>query len=278
MNGKQVGLWSIALALVVGISGCGFLNTVKAKDNLNRAAAAYNHGDYDTALKLLEEALQLDPNLPQLKPYYGATLYAKYNLSGQEQYVRKALDVYQEIYQQESQKPSPDAKTLSNAVAYLAVIYDNLGDKEKKREWLKKRLDLPGMTPQSKAEVYYTLGTGYWQDSLEITEKYKINRPGGEPAYQVPDEEVPKVRDLANKGLEYIDQALALDPEYGDAWTYKGLLLRALAKAEKDPKREKQLIDQADEARNKALELIKRKQEQEKQKQQQQPQGSSPQE
>ncbi|MBI3951082.1 MAG: tetratricopeptide repeat protein [Acidobacteria bacterium] len=264
MNVKQVAICSIALALVIGASGCGFLNTVKAKDHLNRAAQAYNAGDYDTALGLLKQALELDPNLPQLKPYYGATLYAKYNLSGEEQYVQEALKVYQEIYQQESQNPNPDEKTLSNSVAYIAVIYDNLGDKDKKREWMLKRLDLPGMTPVDKAEVYYGLGTGYWQDSFEITQKYIINKPP-EPEYQVPEEEAVKVREFANKGLEYINQALSLNPEYGDALTYKNLLLRELAKVEKDPKAKKQLLEQADAARNKALEILKRKQEQEQQ-------------
>lgn len=259
MKGKQVAAWSLGLALVVGVSGCGFLNTVKAKDNLNRAAAAYNHGDYDQALQLLEEALRLDPTLPQLKPYYGATLYAKYNLSGEETYVRKALEVYQEIYQQERQKESPDARTLNNAISYMAVIYDNLGEKEKKREMMLERLKIPGITPREQAEVYYGLATGYWQDSFEITQKYVINRPP-EPTYDVPDEEVPKVRQLANKGLEYIEQALALDPEYADAWTYKNLLLRELAKVEKQASAKKKLIEQAEESRNRALELIKRKQ------------------
>jgi len=273
VKGKQVLVWSLALALMVGMSACGFLKTVTAKDLLNQAALAYNHGNYDQALTLLERALELDPSLPQLKPYYGATLYAKYNLNGDEQYVRKALDVYQEVYGEESQKASPDTRTLNNAIAYIAVIYDNLGEKDKKREWMMKRLDLPGVTPTEKAEVYYGLGTGYWQDSFEVTQKYVINRLP-EPSYEVPEEEAPKIRQLANKGLEYIEQALALEPEYGDAWTYKGLLLRELAKVEKDVKAKKQLMDEADAARNQAVDLIKRKQqEQQQQRQQQPPQG-----
>ncbi len=269
MKTNKLASMCIALALMVGVSGCGFLNTVKAKDNLNRAAQAYNQGDYDTALTLLEEALQLDPSLPQLKPYYGATLYAKYNLSGEEQFVRKALDVYQDLYQEEMQKPSPDEKILNNAVAYIAVIYDNLGDKQKKLEWMQKRLEIPGMTPQAKAEVYYSLGTSYWQDSFEITQKYVINK-FPEPDYNVPESETPKVRELANKGLEYVEQALALEPEYGDALTYKNLLLRELAKIEKNPETKREIMSRADEARNKALEIIKRREEQQQQQQQQQ--------
>jgi tetratricopeptide (TPR) repeat protein len=252
---------SLALILLVGASGCGFLNKVKAKDNLNKAAQFFNQGNYDEALKLLEEALELDPTLKNLKPYYGATLYAKYNLGGDEQFLHKALDVYLEIYQEETQKASPDAETLGNTVAYIAVIYDNMGDAEKKLEWTKKRLEIPGLAPRDQAEIYYTLGANVWQDCYQITQKYIVNRPP-EPTYNVPEEEASKVRDMAQKGLEYLNKAVSLSPEYPEPWSYIGLLDRELAKLEKDSQKKQQLIKEADQAKDKYLELKKREQQQ----------------
>ncbi|GEM_PF-4043760 len=266
MNAKQqVAVGGLVLLLVVGLSGCRFLNKVKAKDRLNTAAVEYKHGNYERAQELLEEALALDPTLPQLKPYYGATLYARFNLTGDEEFAHKALEVYQQVYEEQMQKDNPDVETLNNTLAYIAAIYGNLGDTEKKHEWMKKRLELPGMTPESKAEIYYSLATDYWNDAFQITQQYVMNKQ------EVPDEEIPKVRELANKGLEYIEQALALRPEYADALTYKNLLLRELAKVEKDPKVKEQLISQADEIRQRAMELMKRKREEE----QMSPSGSS---
>lgn len=266
---KQIVVVGTVVALVLTLSGCQFINTIKAKDNLNQAAYAFNRGEYDTALELLKTALSQDPNLPQLKAYYGATLYAKYNLSGEESLAKEALQVYQEIYEQESQKPNPDTQSLSNAIAYIATIHGSLNNKEEKRKWMLRRADVPGMTDKDKAEIYYILGTEFWGEATTITAKYRINK-FPEPEYNVPDAERPKVVELANKGLEYIDRALSLAPEYGDAWTYKNLLLREKAYVERDPQKRKALMDEANKVRDKAIELMKRKQAEQQQQQQQQ--------
>jgi len=55
------------------------------------------------------------------------------------------------------------------------------------------------------------------------------------------------------------DKALGLNPEYMEAMTYKNILLRMQANTEKDPAKQKQLLDEADKLRNKAMELQKKK-------------------
>ena len=54
------------------------------------------------------------------------------------------------------------------------------------------------------------------------------------------------------------DKALELNPDYLEAMTYKNILLRLQANIEKDPAKQKQLIDEADKLRNKVIELQKR--------------------
>jgi hypothetical protein len=61
-------------------------------------------------------------------------------------------------------------------------------------------------------------------------------------------------------GLDEVDKALALKPDYFEALTYKNLLLRSQALLEKDPAKQQQLIKQADQLRDKAQELQKQKQ------------------
>jgi tetratricopeptide (TPR) repeat protein len=59
-----------------------------------------------------------------------------------------------------------------------------------------------------------------------------------------------------NKGLEAVDHALALRPDYFEALTYKGLLLRQQAsKVEKVFAKQQELIKQADELQKKALDI-----------------------
>jgi hypothetical protein len=62
------------------------------------------------------------------------------------------------------------------------------------------------------------------------------------------------------KGLAMEDKALQLNPDYMEAMTYKNILLRMQALTEKDPQKQKQLIDDADKLRNKVIDAQKRKQ------------------
>jgi hypothetical protein len=70
----------------------------------------------------------------------------------------------------------------------------------------------------------------------------------------------PKVKkEYIMRGIEYTDKALALNPDYMEALTYKNILLRMQANTETDRKKIDELIKQADELRNKAIELGKKK-------------------
>jgi len=55
------------------------------------------------------------------------------------------------------------------------------------------------------------------------------------------------------------DKALSLNPNYLEAMTYKNILLRMQANTEKDPKVQKELLNKADELRNKVMDAQKRK-------------------
>ena len=68
----------------------------------------------------------------------------------------------------------------------------------------------------------------------------------------------PQQADNLAKGLEAVDQALALRPDYFEALTYKNLLLRQQAsKVEKNPAKQQELIKRAEEVYQKALEVQK---------------------
>jgi protein TonB len=62
-------------------------------------------------------------------------------------------------------------------------------------------------------------------------------------------------RAYIQQGLQAEDRALALQPDYLEALTYKNILLRLKANASSDPLEQKRLIDEADALRNRALEL-----------------------
>ena len=61
------------------------------------------------------------------------------------------------------------------------------------------------------------------------------------------------------KGLEAVDHALQIRPDYMEALVYKNLLLRSQALLEKDSAKQAALIKEADRLRDKAQELRKQK-------------------
>ena len=63
---------------------------------------------------------------------------------------------------------------------------------------------------------------------------------------------------LIDEGLANLDKALALNPDYEDAMTYKNLLYREKARLSDSEEDKKKLTAQADEWFNKALETRKK--------------------
>ena len=61
--------------------------------------------------------------------------------------------------------------------------------------------------------------------------------------------------DYLDKGMESVNKALELRPDYFEALTYKGLLFRQQARLEKDRAKQQELIRQADEIQKKALDV-----------------------
>jgi len=67
----------------------------------------------------------------------------------------------------------------------------------------------------------------------------------------------PQKRQLVLDGLVAVDKALEIKPDYIEAMTYRGLLLRTQALVEKDPKLQQQLIREGTALGDKANEMRK---------------------
>jgi len=91
-------------------------------------------------------------------------------------------------------------------------------------------------------EAFYFIGTFFW-----------------EKAYRDFTLKESQKREYVAKGMEAIDKAMALKPDYMEAITYKNLLLRSQALLEKDPKVQQALLKEADQFRDRATQLQKKK-------------------
>jgi hypothetical protein len=120
----------------------------------------------------------------------------------------------------------------------LARYYNTQGDFAKTMEALQERANREPNNP----EAFQTMAAYYWEKAFR---DFRLKEP--------------EKRDYILKGIEATDKAISLKPDYMEALTYKNILLRMQANIEKDPKRQKELLDEADVLRAKAIELQKKK-------------------
>jgi tetratricopeptide (TPR) repeat protein len=116
----------------------------------------------------------------------------------------------------------------------LAGFYNRQGDFAKTMDALNARTQQEPTNP----EAHYTVATYYWE---------KAYRDFTTP-------EADKMK-FVQQGLQAVDQAIKLNPNYFEALTYKNLLLRVQANLEKNPARQQALLREANEWRDKAQEV-----------------------
>jgi tetratricopeptide (TPR) repeat protein len=133
-----------------------------------------------------------------------------------------------------------EAKPADPAVyLQLAGYYSRQGNFDKTIEALNERIRVEPNNP----EAYHTLATYYWDEAY---------RGGG----RLSDKEK---LDYVLNGIQAVNKAIEIKPDYMEAIAYKNLLLRLQANLEKDPAKQQALLREADQLRDKATELRKQK-------------------
>jgi tetratricopeptide (TPR) repeat protein len=194
--------------------------------SLEYLVAAYGPdklNDPTMAEPIIKEMIRLTPTEPT--NYF--MLARLYQDSGEYEMAEQTL------LQARDSKPNDPAVYLQ-----LANFYNAQGDFPKTIEYLNERIKIEPNNP----EAHYTVATYYWD---------KANRD-----FRLADKE--KIQ-FVQDGLGAVDKAIAIKSDYMEAIAYKNLLLRLQANLEKDPKRQQELLREADRLRDKATELRKAK-------------------
>lgn len=240
MKLSQTGI-AIALAvLVVSTSGCGLVNRIRAKNDLNEAARAYREGHFTEAEQYSRKALELDPNNKTALAFIARTIHAQYKPGVQTPEnlakANEAIQAYQRILERD-----PKNDEAYKAIAYL---YGATKEDDKLRTWISSRATDTSLEPEKRAEAYIVLASKDWDCSFKMTElpSNKVTTVGaGNKAtvsYKKPNQkEFDTAQQCVKRGLEEIENAIKLDPNSEAAWSYKtNLLLEAAKLAEMDGK------------------------------------------
>ena len=263
--------------LVVTSSGCGVINRIRSKNQLNEAARAFRDGKFTEAEQYSRRAAELDPNNRTAPMFIARTIHAQYRPGVQTPEniakAQEAIQAYQNIL---AKNPADDE--AYKAVAYL---YGAIKDDAKLKEWITARATSDSTDPAKRAEAYVVLASKDWECSFQITElpnnKITTVDPSNNKAtvsYRKPadQKDFNQAQMCVKQGLAGVENAIKFDPNNENAWSYKtNLLLEAskLAEMENQTEQKAEFQKQYEAALKRTTELSaaaeKRKEEEEKQ-------------
>jgi tetratricopeptide (TPR) repeat protein len=214
------------LALLLGTAtGC---NRLKARDQLNKGIQAFKNARYEEAVNHFQTSIELDPNYEQAKLYL-ATAYSYQvvpNLDTPEnlKIAQKAIDGFQAVL-------AKDPNDLT-ALKQIASIDRNIKKLDEAKEYEKKVIAIaPG-----DAEAYYTIGVVNWMQAYKnaitilaadgLTDDGNGNVKKSKGACLKLQEANSA---LIAEGLQFLQKAIEINPNYDDAMQYLNLTLRRRA-------------------------------------------------
>ena len=224
-----------ALFSVLGTTtGCNFL---KSRDQLTKGVAAFKNAQYEQATNYFQNSVNLDPTNETAKLYL-ATTYASQvvpNLTTPDNLAmaQKAMDSFQAVLQK-----NPNDVT---ALKQIASINRNIQKFPEAKEYELKVIAAPQATDKDKAEADYIVGVVDWQlaykNALNILAKEgfsTVNGLTGDPkkSKNACAEILKENADLVKEGMDYLNQAIQLNPNYDDAMQYLQLDYRLQAEQE----------------------------------------------
>lgn len=217
---------AIVCATLVLIAGC---NQLKARDQLNKGVEAFKTTHYEQAVDHFQQAVQLDPTLTTARLYL-ATAYSQQvipNLQTPENLknANMAIQSFQYVLDK-------DAKNV-NALKGIASLYLNTQQFEKAKEYQHKVLDVD----PSDAAAEYTIGVIDWtqayKNAIPVRQSLGLHDNGD------PIKDKKACADLAEKngpiiqdGIDALNKAMQLKPNYDEAMAYVNLLYRRKADIE----------------------------------------------
>jgi tetratricopeptide (TPR) repeat protein len=236
-------------------------NTPENNELLDKSVAAY------------QKSLETNPGeTEQHKKVKTNTLGALIAIHSDEP--KKNFDVAQQYAQTLVQASPDDAKNLYA----LANLYEKFDQVDQAEQTYKRVAELNPNDPKACGALAAFYNKPLWEgrsrfdqaiDVLQRCAALAPDDPGGwqkvasfywDKAYRDPLITDDQKQQYAQKGMEAVDKALQLKPDYFDAVIYKGLLYRVLASVSKDPRQRAQYLDQAQTLQKMGLELRKQQQ------------------
>ena len=231
---RLVTLAAATLALVSTV-GCGKL---RARDQLNKGVTAYKNAKYEEAIDHFQQAVALDPTLINARMYL-ATAFAQQYIPGADtpennKMAEQAIEQYQRVL---DMKPARDQRV--NSAKGIAYLYLNMKKFDEAKKYYRMAADIDPNDP----EPYYSVGVIDWTASYQprMEERAKLGMKPDENLSAKNKDQKKVCAELKVKnapaiqeGIENLNKAIQLRPDYDDAMAYLNLMYREKADVECD--------------------------------------------
>jgi len=210
------------------------LSFLKARNELNKGVQAFTAADYQTAATRFGNALELDPTLTDARAYQAYAYMNQFFPGSQDpenlKMAQQAIDGFEAVL-------AVDPNNML-AVSSMAALYFNMKEFDKAEEWHRRRIDLAiAKTPvdPTAADSYYTIGVIKWTESYQPRMDARAemgmqpNEPGPLKNAQQRQELAKTTVPVIDSGLDALNKALGVNPDYADAMIYLNLLERERA-------------------------------------------------
>src|SRR5260221_8052292 len=219
-----------AAALVI-LSGTG-CNKLKARDHLNKGVQAYKNPKFDQAVDPSQDAVPFPPTMINARLYL-ATAYAQQYIPGADtpdnnRNAEQAIEQYKQVLQ-------VDPRNI-NSIKGIAYLYLQMKKFDLAKEFYKKASEVDPNDP----EPYYSVAVIDWTQTY-VPRQEERAKLGLKPDDSLPakDKKVCatiREKNTANvqEGIDNLNKAIQLRPDYDDAMAYLNLMYRERADVQCD--------------------------------------------
>jgi tetratricopeptide (TPR) repeat protein len=233
-------------------------------EELQRGVEAYEDARFEEAMGHFRKATELDPGQSGAHLYLATALVSQY-IPGVDspdnlQYADQAIEQYQHVLDSDADRPS--RLTSLKGIAYL---YLNMKQWDESKTYYQKASVLDPNDP----EDYYSIGVIDWTGSYESRQQGRAllgMKPEDYLSSRHPEQkklcDELRARNLSavEEGIDNLNKAVRLRPDYDDAMAYMNLMYREKADLECDaPSLRAQELRTADEWVDKAMAAKKHK-------------------
>ncbi len=252
-------LCAMALAAVASwTSGCSnIIHSLQARDQLNKGVNAFKNAAYPQAVEHFKRAIQLDPTFLNARLYLASAYMSQYVPGAESEENKRNAEAATKGFMEVLERDPNN--TL--AVESLGSLAFNQKQFDEAKKWYNKLIQLD----PNKKEAYYNIAVIDWtrafQPDSEVRAKtgMRPEEPGPIKDKKAREELKAKVEEPIKEGIEMLQKALAIDPNYDDAMGYLSLLYRQQADIADSVEDSKKITAQADEWMQKTLDIKKKK-------------------